>query len=264
MSDPDRDRINAGAYAAVNGLNLYYEVHGTGHPLVLIHGGLQTIDLTFGPVIPALAEDHQVIGIELQGHGHTADIERPMRLEYLADDVSALLGLLGIEQADVFGFSLGGMVAVVLALRNPDLVGRLVVASVDFRPDHAEFERPDDPDAARRMPTESDFQAMRDAYAAVAPDPDHFPTIADKTPAMVASFTGWTEDELARIGAPTLVLVGDTDFVPLRHAVEMFELIPHAQLAVLPDTTHIGVTRRAEQVLALVRPFLKPEPGAAP
>jgi pimeloyl-ACP methyl ester carboxylesterase len=258
MSDDEGPSIKVGEYAAVNGLKLYYELSGAGRPLVLLHGGLQTIDLTFGPVIPTLAEDHQVIGMELQGHGHTADIERPMRLDHLADDVAAVLGVLGIDQADVFGFSLGGMVGVELALRHPQLVGRLVVASVDVRPDHAEFERPDDPDVARRMPTASDFQAMRDAYAAVAPDPEHFPVIADKTSGMVAAFGGWTDEELRRIAAPTLVLVGDTDFVPLRHAVEMFELIPHAQLAVLPDTTHVGVTRRPKQVLALIRPFLDP------
>jgi pimeloyl-ACP methyl ester carboxylesterase len=258
MSDDGGSSINVGEYAAVNGLQLYYELTGTGRPLVLLHGGLQTIDLTFGPLIPTLAQDHQVIGIELQGHGHTADIERPMRLVHLADDVAAVLGLLGIEESDVFGFSLGGMVGVELALRHPHLVGRLVVASVDVRPDHAEFERPDDPDVARRMPTESDFQAMRDAYAAVAPDPEHFPAIAAKTSGMVGAFAGWSDDELRRIGAPTLVLLGDTDFVPLRHAVEMFELIPHAQLAVLPDTTHVEVTRRPQQVLALIRPFLEP------
>jgi pimeloyl-ACP methyl ester carboxylesterase len=96
MSDQDRAQMNVGAYAAVNGLKVYYEVSGTGRPLVLLHGGLQTIDLTFGPMIPVLAEDHQVIGIELQGHGHTADVERPMRLEHLADDVAAVLGVLGV------------------------------------------------------------------------------------------------------------------------------------------------------------------------
>src|ERR1017187_3339105 len=141
--------IAAGRYAPVNGLQLYYEVYGTGRPLVLLHGGLMTIDLTFGPLIPALAEDHQVIGIELQGHGHTADIDRPMAIEILADDVVTLLGQLGIEQADFFGFSLGGLVDLALVLRHPGLVGKLVVASADYR------SRPPaaDADPRRMMPS---------------------------------------------------------------------------------------------------------------
>lgn len=245
-----------GSYAAVNGLNLFYEVHGTGRPLVLLHGGVLTTELAFGPLMPELALRHQVIGVELQGHGHTADIDRPMQLDYLADDVAALLGQLGIERADVFGFSVGGMVAVVLALHHPDLVGWLVVASVDHRPEHAEFEIPLPPEFLERMPTEADFQAMHDAYAQVAPEPEHFEQMAAKTSGMVADFDGWSDDELRSIAAPTLLIVGDTDFVPLRHAVEMSQLIPGAQLAVLPGTTHMNVTRRPEQMLSLLLPFL--------
>jgi pimeloyl-ACP methyl ester carboxylesterase len=241
-------------------LDLYYERHGRGRPLVLLHGGLMTIDLTFGPVLPTLAEHHEVIGIELQGHGHTGDIDRPMRLDSLADDVAALLGHLGVDRADVFGFSLGGMVALTLALRRPERVGRLVLASVDPRPNHDQFEQPDDPDTARRMPTEADFQAMRDAFARTAPDPDAFDAVAEKTSAMVHSCPGWSDDQLRSIDVPTLVLVGDTDFVPLPNAVAMFELLPKGELAVLPGTTHMGVTRRPEQVLALAGSFLDSAP----
>lgn len=219
-----------------------------------------TIDLTFGPVLPTLAEHHEVIGIELQGHGHTGDIDRPMRLDSLADDVAALLGHLGVDRADVFGFSLGGMVALTLALRRPERVGRLVLASVDPRPNHDQFEQPDDPDTARRMPTEADFQAMRDAFARTAPDPDAFDAVAEKTSAMVHSCPGWSDDQLRSIDVPTLVLVGDTDFVPLPNAVAMFELLPKGELAVLPGTTHMGVTRRPEQVLALAGSFLDSAP----
>jgi pimeloyl-ACP methyl ester carboxylesterase len=249
-----------GAYAPINGLNLYYERHGSGRPLVVLHGGLMTIELTFGPLLPALAERHEVIGIELQGHGHTGDIARPMRLESLADDVTALLSHLGIDRADVFGFSLGGAVALTVGLRHPERVGRLVIASVDYRPGHAEAERPEDPDVARRMPTEADFQAMRDAYARVAPRPDDFAAVAEKTSAMVHSLAGWSDDQLRGISAPTLVMVGDTDFTPLAHAVAMFELLPQAELAVLPGTTHMGVSQSPERVLALVGPFLDPAP----
>jgi pimeloyl-ACP methyl ester carboxylesterase len=246
----------AGSYAPINGLRLYYEVHGDGPPLVLLHGGLMTIGLTFGLMIPTLAERHRVIGVELQGHGHTADIDRPMALESLAGDVDHLLGFLGVERADLFGFSLGGMVALTAARLYPERVGKLVIASVDPRPGHAEFENPDDPEVARRMPTEADFAAMRDAYEAAAPNPAAFETVAQKTSGMVHFFTGWSDDELKGIDAPTLVLLGDTDFVPLANAVAMFELLPRSELAVLPGTTHMGVSQRPEQVLALIGRFL--------
>jgi pimeloyl-ACP methyl ester carboxylesterase len=247
-----------GHYAPINGLCLYYEVQGQGPPLVLLHGGLLTLDLAFGPLIPALAERHQVIGVELQGHGHTGDIDRPMRLDSLADDVASLLALLNLGRADVFGFSLGGMVALTMGLRHPDRIGRLVIASVDHRPNHAEFERADDPDVAKRMPTQADFQAMRDAHARVAPRPEDFDATAEKTSSMVHAFAGWSDSQLRSISASTLLLVGDTDFVPLENAVAMFKQIPDAELAVLPGTTHMGVTRIADRVLAMVRPFLEP------
>jgi pimeloyl-ACP methyl ester carboxylesterase len=122
-------------FASVNGLRLYYEIHGSGKPLVLLHGGLMTIDLNFGPLLEPLAASRQVIAVELQGHGHTADTDRPMTIEAMASDVIALLDQLGIGQADVFGFSLGGLVAWAMAIGAPDRVGKLVAASADpFRP----------------------------------------------------------------------------------------------------------------------------------
>ena len=247
-----------GAYAPVNGLRLYYEVHGAGSPLVLLHGGLLTIDSTFGPIIPSLAKTHKVIAVELQGHGHTADIDREFTLDNLADDLVELLGQLGIDQAAFFGFSLGGLVAMNLVTRHPNVVSRLVLASVHFRPDgyHPEIRDPEAHPGSKRMPTASDFQAMQDTYRRVAPDPDHFAKFAAKASATVAAVKGWSAHELGAIRVPTLVLVGDTDFVLVQHAVEMFELIPNAQLAVLPGATHMDLTRRGDQVLAMVAPFL--------
>jgi pimeloyl-ACP methyl ester carboxylesterase len=145
-------------------------------------------------------------------------------------------------------------------LRHPDRVGRLVIASVDCRPNHAEFERPDDPDVARRMPTEADFQAMRDGYRQVAPRPEDFDRMAEKTSSMVHALEGWTDEQLRSITAPSLVLVGDTDFVPLPNAVAMFDALSQAELAVLPGTTHMGVTQDTARVLALVGPFLESTP----
>ena len=239
-------------YAHVNGLQLYYEVHGSGRPIVLLHGGLLTIDLNFGPLLEPLAASRQVIAVELQGHGHTADADREMTIQALAGDVIALLDQLDIAETDVFGFSLGGLVAYAVALGAPVRVGKLIAASADpHRPPGRESVPLDDD----RMPTSADFQAMRDAYDAVAPDPAHFETFAAKNTKMVHEFPGWT-DELRSLHAPTLLIFGDRDFSPLPDVLELFGLLPNAQLAVLPGTTHVAVMRRTGQVLALITPFL--------
>jgi pimeloyl-ACP methyl ester carboxylesterase len=239
-------------YAPVNGLQLYYETHGSGRPLVLLHGGLMTIGLNYGPLLAPLAASRQVIAVELQGHGHTADTERPMTIEALAGDILALLDHLGIDRADLFGFSLGGLVACAIALGTPARVGKLIVASADA---HRPPGRQSAPLGEDRLPTPADFQAWRAAYDAVAPDPAHFEEFAAKNSAMVHEFPGWT-DELRSLQAPTLLIFGDRDFTPLPDVVEMFALLPNAQLAVLPGTTHVGMTRRPGEVLALITPFL--------
>jgi pimeloyl-ACP methyl ester carboxylesterase len=239
-------------YAPVNGLQLYYETHGSGRPLVLLHGGLMTIGLNYGPLLAPLAASRQVIAVELQGHGHTADTERPMTIEALAGDILALLDHLGIDRADLFGFSLGGLVACAIALGTPARVGKLIVASADA---HRPPGRQSAPLGEDRLPTPADFQAWRAAYDAVAPDPAHFEEFAAKNSAMVHEFPGWT-DELRSLQVPTLLIFGDRDFTPLPDVVEMFELLPNAQLAVLPGTTHVGMTRRPGEVLALITPFL--------
>ncbi len=218
-------------YAPVNGLQLYYEVRGSGRPLVLLHGGLLTIDLNFGPMLEPLAAGRQVIAVELQGHGHTADTGRPMTIEALAGDVITLLDQLGVGQADLFGFSLGGLVACAIALGTPARAGKLILASAD---PHRPPGRESAPLGADRLPTPADFQAWREAYEA---------------------FPGWT-GELRSLRAPALLIFGDRDFTPLPHVAEMFDLLPNAQLAVLPGTTHVGVTRRPGDVLALITPFL--------
>jgi pimeloyl-ACP methyl ester carboxylesterase len=163
MSPRAAYRLTGMAYAPVNGLQLYYEIHGSGKPLVLLHGGLMTIDLNFGPLLEPLAEGRQVIAVELQGHGHTADTSRAMTIETLAGDVVALLDHLGIAEADLFGFSLGGLVAYAVALGAPARVGKLIVASADAHRPPGRESVPLDED---RMPTPADFQAMRDAYDA--------------------------------------------------------------------------------------------------
>jgi pimeloyl-ACP methyl ester carboxylesterase len=242
------------AFADINGLQLYYEIHGSGRPLVLLHGGLQTIDLMFGPMLPALAARHQVIAAELQGHGHTADAGREMSFDQLADDVIALLAHLGIPEADVFGFSLGGLVGWSLVMRHPEVVRRFVVASADYRSREPE---PDPDQVPGPMPTDADFQTMRDAYEAVAPDPSHFDALGQQVGTMVTqAYVGWTADDLRAVETPTLVLVGDRDFIRVADAAEAAELLPHGQLAILPGLSHMDMTRSPEQLLAVIIPFL--------
>jgi pimeloyl-ACP methyl ester carboxylesterase len=240
------------AFADINGLRLYHEIHGSGRPVVLLHGGLLTIDFMFGPMLPALAARRQVIAVELQGHGRTADTDRTMSVDQLADDVAALLAHLGVDEADVFGFSLGGLVGWSLVMRHPQVVRRLVVASADYRSREAIPGEVPGP-----MPTDADFQAMRDAYEAVAPDPSQFDSLQEKVGTMVTkAYVGWTADDLRAVETPTLVLVGDNDFIRVSDAAEAAELLPHGQLAVLPGTTHMDMTRSPERILAMVVPFL--------
>jgi pimeloyl-ACP methyl ester carboxylesterase len=249
----------ASGYAPVNGLSMYYEIHGTGRPLVLLHGGLHTIDLSFGLVLPGLVGSRQAIGVELQGHGHTADADRPLSLDSLADDIVGLLDLLNIERADLFGFSLGGLVATQLAVTRPQRVDRVVLASSHVRPD-GYYDDVRDPAlfaTSTRMPTAEDFAAMQEAYAKVAPDPAGLPALTQKVSSAVGTFTGWSPQELGSIRAATLIMVGDNDFVRVEHAAEMRQLIPGSQLAVLPGTTHVQLTQRAELVVPMVDRFLR-------
>jgi pimeloyl-ACP methyl ester carboxylesterase len=247
-----------GSYVEVDGLSIYYELRGEGPSLVLLHGGLLTIELAFGDVLPALAERHKVVAIELQGHGRTADIDRPLSLERLADDVAQVLTEVGVDPVDVVGFSLGGLVTVELARRHPERVRRLVLASTHTRPDgfHDEIRSPDAQPGVGRMPTEDDFRAWEEAYRAVAPDPDHFTAIAAKVSAFVGSLQGWSDDELRELTVATLVLIGDNDFVRVEHAARMQEVLPDARLAVVPGATHVSLLHETDLVMPILRRFL--------
>jgi pimeloyl-ACP methyl ester carboxylesterase len=256
--------LASSGYAPVNGLRMYYEVHGargveaSGRPLVLLHGGLLNIDLSFGNLLPGLSAARQVIAAELQGHGRTGDIDRDLGLGLLAGDVAALLDHLGVAQADVLGFSLGGGVALQFALDYPDRVGRLILASVAYAADgfHSEISDPAQHATSTRMPTAEDFGQLREAYARLAPDPDHFEEFAAKCSRAAGNPKGWTEGELGGLGAPTLLIFGDHDFIRLEHAVRMHSLIPGAQLAVLPGTTHMSLLRRTALIRPLIEEFL--------
>ncbi|MFF6914614.1 alpha/beta fold hydrolase [Streptomyces sp. NPDC012466] len=247
------------AYAKVDGLEMYYELHGADsgrRPLVLLHGGVLTIGLSFGAVLPVLSATRRVVAPELQGHGHTADIAREMSVPDLASDVVALLDELGIEKADVLGFSLGGLTALETAVRHPERVGRLVLASTHYRQD-GYYEEVRDPEyASPRLPSAADFREMADAYAAAAPDPGHFEAFMAKCGAAAHAPLPWTADDLRGLVAPTLLVLGDTDFLRVEHAAEMRDLIPDARLAVLPDTTHMTLMRRTDLLLPVLEEFL--------
>ena len=255
-------------YAPVNGLALYYEVHGAapgGHPpLVLLHGGLATIDAEFGRVLPALARARRVVAVELQAHGRTADVDRPLRFESMADDVAALVAHLGLASADVLGFSLGGGVALQTAIRHPSVARKLVVASAPCRRDGWY------PAVLAGMAAmEADAMVgtpLHGAYVATAPQPDDWPVLVAKLRQLLGEDYDWAAD-VAAMAAPTLVVVGDADGVRPEHAVELLRLrgggvpgdlagLPSSRLAVLPGTTHAGVLARADLLLPVVVPFL--------
>ena len=256
-------------YAPVGDLSLYYEIHGTGSPLVLLHGAYMTIDM-MGPLLPGLAENRQVIAAEMQGHGHTADVDRPLTYEQMADDTAGLIRHLEIDEADIVGYSMGGAIALQLAIRHPALVRKLVLASASFSLDgmHA---------AALEMfpsitPELFAGSPIEEAYLRTAPNPDDFPKLVEKMTQLDTTPFSWPEEDIRAIAAPTLIVLGDSDGIRLEHAVEMFRLrgggvmgdlagMPASQLAVLPGTSHFvppgfGLLDRADWLLAMIPPFL--------
>jgi pimeloyl-ACP methyl ester carboxylesterase len=247
-----------GHYATVNGLRMYYEVHGSGPPLVLLHGGGSTIYTSFGKVLPGLARTRRVIAPEEQGHGHTADIDRPLTFEQTADDVAALLHQLGIARADFFGFSNGGNVALQIAIRHPALVRRLIVASAFFTNDgiSPEIRQSFKHGSPEGMPAE-----LREAYLKAAPAPQQLPVLVAKLMKRLIEFKDLPPESLRGITAPTMIMIADSDVPRPEHAVEMFRLLPHAQLAVVPGTDHMTLLDRADLQLALIARFLDQPAG---
>ncbi|WP_152365748.1 alpha/beta fold hydrolase [Microlunatus speluncae] len=254
--------MTQGAYASVNGIDLYYEILGAdrpGPPLIMLHGGVYTFHLSFDSVLPALTAERKVIGVELQGHGHTADGDRPFSIRQCAEDVIALLDQLGIDQADFFGYSLGGLVSTEVAVLAPGRVGRLVLAAAHFKPTRTVAYYPEITELdleSPRMPTAEEGAAMQRAYEEAAPHPENFYPFVAKAQAAVHDFEAWTDEELAGLTMPVLIIIGDTDFVRLEHAVEMKQLLPNAQLAILPGTKHLQVIR-PDLVLPMVSAFLR-------
>jgi pimeloyl-ACP methyl ester carboxylesterase len=252
-------------YADVNGLNMYYEIHGEGEPLVLLHGAFLTIELNFGKMLPTLARDWQVIAVEQQGHGHTEDIDRPLSYEQMADDTAVLLRQLNIRKADVLGYSMGGTIAIEIGIRHPELVRKLVVISAPY--DRAGWY----PDVYATLehitPEVFTGSGLPESYAKVAPNPDGWVTLVEKVKRVDLEFVGRTAEEFQSIEAPALLMVGDSDGVPLEKVIEMYTLLgggvfgdiaglPNSQLAVIPGSTHVGIMEKTDLLLPMITAFL--------
>jgi pimeloyl-ACP methyl ester carboxylesterase len=226
-------------YAPVNGIQMYYEIHGDGQPLVIIHGGGSTIYTSFGRILPLLAEKYQVIAVELQAHGHTSDRDAPESFAQDADDVAELLLQLNISEADILGFSNGGQTAMQLAMSHPQKVRKLIVAS-------AFYNRGGTPEGfweGMKNATFDDMpQVYKDAFLQIKNDPAALLNMFQKDCRRMQTFTGWSDEDLKSIQAPTLLISGDNDVVSPEHSAAMFRLIPHCQLAILPGGhgTYLG------------------------
>jgi pimeloyl-ACP methyl ester carboxylesterase len=258
-------------YAPVNGLKMYYEIHGTGKPLIVMHGAYMTID-AMGAIIPKLAESHQVIAVELQGHGRTGDIaDRPLSYEALADDIDALMAYLNIETADIFGFSLGGGVALEVALRHPERVNKLIIVSAPYNSQgwYPEMLAAVDyitPELFAGTPMAVEYQRL-------APNPENFGMLVTKLTELTKSAQDVSPDAIRAIQAPTLIIVGDADNVRPEHALDLHKLLgggvpgdivgaPVSQLAIIPGATHTTVIDRVDALVMFTNEFLDAAPPA--
>ena len=269
------ETAGAGQYADVNGLHLYYERHGSGRPLVMLHGGLGSGEM-FGPILGALTDGHELILPDLQGHGRTADIDRPISMELMGDDIAGLIEHLGIEEPDVLGYSLGGGVALQLAARHPELIRRLIIVSAHARRDALPAEML----AQQGQLNASAAAFMKDTpmwelYQRVAPRPEDFGRLLDKIGQSMAGDFDYS-DVIAGLQMPTMLVAADADMAPPSHYVEMFKLLDgglrdggwmgegrpkggHA-LAILPGRTHYDMAS-SPLLAAVARAFLDDRPG---
>jgi len=252
-------------YAPVNGLKMYYEIHGSGEPVVMLHGAFMSISGDWEGWVRELAKSRKVIAVELQGHGRTADIDRDITSENLSDDVAAVLDYLKIPSADVIGYSLGAGTAMMFAIRHPEKAGRIVVISAPIRRDGWVQEAND------VWPTFSyevfKGTPMETEYKRLSPTPDKFPDFIDHIKAMVLRPFDFGADRFKATNAPMFFIFGDADGVRLEHMAEMFrlkgggvfgDLGPRAEsrLAIVPDTTHVTLMNRSAVIIPMVNDFL--------
>ena len=218
-------------YASVNGLKMYYEIHGEGKPLVLIHGGGSTIHTTFGRVLPGFATTHKVIAVEMQAHGHTADIDRPLSFQQDADDIAELLKQLKIYKADIFGFSNGASTTLQFAIRHPEMTNKIIVASTFYN-------RAGAPGWFWDMMMNAKFEGMpqifKNEYLKINPDTNALHRMYERDVARMQSFPDISAEQLKSIKAPAFIIIGDKDVTTPEHAAEMHRLIPNSRLAIIP------------------------------
>ncbi|MBB4226660.1 alpha/beta fold hydrolase [Rhizobium mongolense] len=257
----------AGNRVKVNGMQIYYEVSGDGDPLVVLHGAYMNIP-SMGTIIPKLAKTHKVYALELQGHGRTTDIDRPITYPNLADDVAAFMDAVGLKKADIFGYSMGAAAGLQVAIRHPEKVNKLIAASVAY---DAEGWQPEFTAFIPQMTVEM-FVGMPFAkdYRKLAANPDGFPTLVKKLIALEHEPMAWEADVKA-VKTPVLIITGDADVATLEHSVAMFRLLgggtmgdmgkplPASRLAVMPATSHTAVINQPELLHAFIEPFLRGE-----
>jgi pimeloyl-ACP methyl ester carboxylesterase len=261
------DAKGHGHYADVNGLHMYYEVHGKdgGTPLVLLHGALSATDTSFGTVIKGLSKTRRVISIEQQAHGHTADIDRPLRTSQMSDDTAALLRKIGVGQADVLGYSMGAGIALDLGIRHADLVRKLVLTSVTYNTGGIHPGLLDGLDQLR--PEDLYGSPFHEEYLRVAPRPGDFGRLVERVKDLNRNIPDLPADAIRALKAPTLLVIGDSDLVRPEHAVEMFRLLgggvfgdvqpmPKSQLAIVPGASHVSIMHRPEVLLPIIPAFL--------
>lgn len=256
-----------GKRVTVNGMQLYYEVSGQGQPVIVLHGAYMNIP-SMGAIIPKLAQTHKVYALELQGHGRTTDIDRPITYPNLADDVAAFMDAVGLEKADVFGYSVGAVVGLQLAIRHPAKIGKLAAASVAYDVEgwQPEFKAVI-PQMNVQMMVNTPFEKD---YRKLAPNPDGFAELARKLIALEKEPMAW-EKEVRKLKLPVLIITSDYDVATLEHSVAMFRMLggtgmgdmgkplPTARLAVLPATSHTAIITQPDLLIAFVEPFLRGE-----
>jgi pimeloyl-ACP methyl ester carboxylesterase len=253
-------------YAQLNGLKMYYEIHGAGKPILLLHGAFNSINTAFSQLIPELAKTKQVIAVELQGHGRTNDIDRPFSFESMADDVAAFLKQMKIDSTDLFGYSMGGGVAQQVAIRHPLLVRRLILTSTVYKYEGWSQETRN----ILPMLTAEMFAGtpIKTEYDKLAPDPTHWKDFINKMKKFVTTSYDFGADKVRTIKSPTLIILGDGDGVMPEHAVEMYRLrggsymidfgpVHAAQLAILPGSSHISTMMQTAWLVSMVKPFLE-------
>lgn len=231
QTNKETSRKTSNGYASLNGLKMYYEISGEGTPLVLVHGGGSTLQTTFGRIIPELSKNHKVIAVEMQAHGHTADIDRPLSFQQDADDLALLLKTLNIDKANVFGFSNGASTTLHFAIRHPRMTGKIIIASTFYKKSGA-------PDWFWEMMSKPTFAGMpqiyKDAYLKINPDSSALYRMYERDVARMQSFEDIPEQQIKSIDAPSFIIIGDKDVVKMEHAVEMQGILPNSRLAIIP------------------------------